>query len=207
MSSPPDLSGASDQEVVALALERCTEAYTELVHRYTEPILRHVHEVVGGPKERAVDLTQISFIKVFSGLHTYRPELPFKPWIMQIAHNTAVDYVSTRPFDSPSHPPNVTPGYLDAAIDWGRPDDTPTTDPDPDRPEYRRMLKQAIRQLRPQYRRCLRLRFVKGRSLREIAKTMGLPVGTVKSHLHRALLELKEVVDTKFDISGPHPSH
>ena len=88
---------------------------------------------------------------------------------------------------------------------WLGPDDTPTLDPE--RPEYRRMLKQALRQLRPQYRRCLQLQIVEGCSHREIAEAMRLPVGTVKSHLHRATLELKEILRAEFDGSGVPPSH
>jgi len=128
-SRSPDLSGASDQEVVAQALEGLGEAYTELVHRYNARIFWNVRDVVGGPPERTVDLVQIAWMKVFGALDTYRPELPFQPWIIQIARNAAADYVRRRPFDSPSLPDNVTPSHLDQEpLDWRDPDDTPTPD-------------------------------------------------------------------------------
>lgn len=73
MSPLPDLSGASDQEVVALARQGREEAYGELLHRYRRPVLGFIYRMVGNP-ERAQDLMQDTFVKAFRSLGGYRPE-------------------------------------------------------------------------------------------------------------------------------------
>ena len=200
-----DLSAASDQEVVAMARQGREEAYGEVVHRYKRPVLALIYGIVSHP-ERAKDLAQDTFVKVFTTLDRYRPERKFAPWILRIAHNTALHYLERKRFDSPNSPYAVTPGAIDrAAIQAPNPSDTPT--PRPDMRQLAATLEQALRRLRPEYRRCVKLRYVEGRSYDEIAHIIKVPVGTVGTYLHRARKELKRVLGPLPDAAPSDPAH
>jgi RNA polymerase sigma-70 factor (ECF subfamily) len=66
-------------------------------------------------------------------------------------------------------------------------------------------LERALKRLRPEYRRCVLLRHVEGRSYEEIAAVLHLPVGTVGTYLHRARKELKRMVHPQLDASRGNP--
>lgn len=175
MAPAPDLSSASDQEVVALALEGRDDGYHELVHRHRQRVHALIYDIVG-THEREDDLTQETFATVFQTLHRYRPELPFAPWIQRIARNTAVDYIRCRPFDAASAPRTVGSAYFDlSAIAAPTPIDTST--PDPEMRCFAAALPQGLRHLRPNVRRCFILRVVDGRSYAEIAGSCISPWG------------------------------
>src|ERR1041385_2074608 len=87
-----DLTGASDRELVAIAINGFDGSFEELVRRYQRPISAYVYRMVGN-YESALDLTQEIFIKVYNSLSRYRAEFKFSTWIYKIAHNAAVDHL------------------------------------------------------------------------------------------------------------------
>jgi RNA polymerase sigma-70 factor (ECF subfamily) len=137
----------------------------------------------------AEDLTQDTFVKMFRALGTFDPRLRFSSWLFRIAHNTAIDYLRQR------HLPTVAP-VLD--------DDDEARDPvasiadiaavSPERAASNRelaaALDAAIDRLRPEYRSAIVLRHQEGLEYDEIAQVLDLPLGTVKTYLHRARREL-----------------
>ena len=201
MGPPPDLSEASDQEVVAWARQDSEEACRELMDRYLRRVLSVIYQVVRH-RERAEDLTQVTFAKVFLALDRYRPERRFAPWILRIAHNTAVDYVRLERFDSWDSPYLVTPGQIDARAMYV-PTRSDTLTPRPDTRLTAAELEQALRGLRREYRRCVVLRFLEERSYDDIAEIMNVPVGTVGTYLHRARKQLKRTLGPLLDSSFP----
>ena len=205
MSPPLDLSAASDQAVVAWARQGREEAFQELVRRYAGPVFARIYQIVGN-RERAEDLTQETFDKVFRALDSYNPARRFAPWIKRICRNAAVDYVRVKRPDSPIWPSAVTLGEIHArpvhVTDSGD-FPTPTTDPREDAAA----LEQAIGRLRPEYRRCVILRFVEERSYESIARIMKLPVGTVSTYLSRAKKELKTMLGPSPDSWPSDPAH
>ena len=202
MSPPLDLSGASDQEVVAWARQGREEAYRELLRRYARPVFVHIYQIVGN-RERAEDLTQETFIRAFAALDSYHSERRLAPWIQRIAHNAAVDYVRIKRPDSPMSPYAVTPGEIDArAVQLS---DTPTPTPNPRDDDA--ALVQAIGRLRPKYRRCVILRYMEKRSYGSIARIMKMPPGTVATYLRRALQELKGMLAPSTDSWPSDPAH
>ena len=86
------------------------------------------------------------------------------------------------------------------AIQLSNRSESPT--PGPDARKAAAALEQAIKRLRGKYRRCLMLRYLEERSHDDIAETLGLPLGTVKSHLHRGRKELKKMLGDLPDSSG-----
>ncbi len=185
------LTDASDQQLVAWALggrDGSQDAYRALVHRYTHAVMTVTYQVVRN-RERAKDLAQVTFFKVFTKLDSYRPERKFRPWILTIAHNTALKYVERRRVDSLDWPLVVTPGHIDAnAMQSLSASVTPTPHPEA------AGLDAAIEALRPAYRRCIKLRHVEQRSYDDIAEIMDVPRGTVGTYLRRARQELKKAL-------------
>ena len=192
MSKLADLSDASDQEVVTWAREGDENAYREMERRYGPPVFDLIYQMVG-QREQAEDLTQETFVKAFRALDRHGPERKPSAWILRIANNTAIDYVRRKRPDSTRSHLTMTPGQIDRrAMRMPTLSDTPTTNTDAR--QFAAALEHALRRLRPEYRRCFTLRHIERRSCREIAKILGLPLGTVKSHLHRANQQLKRML-------------
>jgi RNA polymerase sigma-70 factor (ECF subfamily) len=192
MPHPPDLSDASDHDIVELAREGDPAAQREIVRRYAPTVYDRIYRMVGH-HELAEDLTQDTFAKAFQALAAHGPARKPAAWLGQIAKNTALDYVRRNRPDSTRSPLTVTPGHADLRATYIHLlQDTPT--PDPDLQEFAAALELALQQLRPEYRRCFILRYIERRSAREVAKMLGLPLGTVKSHLHRATEELRQTL-------------
>jgi RNA polymerase sigma-70 factor (ECF subfamily) len=187
-----DLTNLTDQEIVELALRGRESAYRELIRRYQRPVLSLIHRIVRD-RELAEDLAQDTFVKVLNALDRYRSEYKFSSWIFKIAHNTALDSLRKRevPTLSLEGAPNaVTPDAQEAtrltiAGDEQAPDDYTAGR------ELRVYIEAAIDRLRPEYRTAVTLYHMEGLAYEEIAAAMELPLGTVKTFIHRARKELK----------------
>jgi len=195
MPRAKDLSSLSDQEVVELARAGREAAYRELLHRYERPVFSLIYRMV---RDRAAseDLAQETFIKVLNALETYRPEYKFSSWIFKIANNAAIDHLRRREVNTLSldgSPTARTAEEVEAtalqASDRG-----PSPLADLESRELGSAIEQAIAKLRPEYRACILLRHVEGRAYEEIAEALDLPLGTVKTYIHRARLELRDLL-------------
>ena len=198
MRKLPNLSEASDQEVVARAREGDEDAYREMVRRYSPPVFDLIYRMVRH-RELAEDLTQETFVKAFRALDRHGPERKPSAWILRIANNTAIDYVRRKRPDSTRSPLTMTPGHIDARVTRMPLSGTPTASRDLS--EFAAALKRAVRRLRPEYRRCFVLRYFEQRSYDEIADIMNVPVGTVGTYLHRARAELKRMLEPAAGLS------
>ena len=191
-----DLANLPDADVVALALEGRDAAHRELITRYERPVFSLVFRMVRD-RELAEDLTQDTFIKVLSHLDRYRSEFKFSSWLFKIANNVAIDHLRRRQLDTVSmdgSPNAMTSDALEAT----RFDVAAQTETALDEMEARELgtaIERAIAQLRPEYRSCILLRHVEGRSYEEIATTLDLPLGTVKTYIHRARHELRRALE------------
>ena len=202
MSPHPDLSAASDQELVASARQGHHDAYGELVRRHRGSIYALVHRMVRD-HDLAEDLTQETFVKAFTELNRYRPDGKFSSWLLKIANNLALDHfkrVRRGPDTVPLEPtPDVTsPRKLPAgALRWAR---SNTTTPTPrDTRALAPALDEALGRLKETYRRCFILREIEGRSYEDIAEILNLPTGTVGSCLTRARRELRAALGPLYD--------
>jgi RNA polymerase sigma-70 factor, ECF subfamily len=190
--APANWPALSDQEVVLRARAGSERAYRELVRRYERPIFSLIYRMVRD-RELAEDLAQETFVKALNALDSYRPEYKFSSWIFKISNNTAIDHLRRRELDTLSldgSPHATTPDAVEAtALQIGDRGETPL-----DVVEARELggeIEQAIARLRPEYRQCILLRHVEGRAYEEIAEILDLPLGTVKTYIHRARNELR----------------
>ncbi len=194
MESGPNLPirNLPDQEIVARARKGQETAYRELVRRYERPVFSLIYRMVRN-RELAEDLTQDTFVKVLNALGTYRPEFKFSSWVFKIANNVAIDQLRRRELETLSlegSPHATTPDAVEATtLELGTGGES-ALDEVANR-ELGGEIERAIATLRPEYRSCILLRHVEDRSYEEIAEIMDLPLGTVKTYIHRARHELR----------------
>jgi RNA polymerase sigma-70 factor (ECF subfamily) len=193
--SPP-LSGLSDPEVVQLARKGSEAAYRELLTRYERPVFSLIFRMVRD-RELSEDLSQDTFIKVLNHIDRYRPEFKFSSWLFKIANNVAIDHLRRRTVDTISiegSPHAMTPDAIEAtSLEIAGTQESALEEMEAR--ELGSEIERAIARLRPEYRSCIMLRHVEGRSYEEIAATLDLPLGTVKTYIHRARHELRRALE------------
>ncbi len=149
----------------------------------------------------AEDLAQETFIKVLNGIKSYRPEFKFSSWIFKIANNAAIDHLRRKSIDTLSldgSPNAETPEQMRAtSLQLGDRTENPLEEVE--NRELGTAIERAIGRLRPEYRSCILLRHVEGYSYEEIADTLELPLGTVKTYIHRARNELRGYLEDRRD--------
>ncbi|MDH4348933.1 MAG: sigma-70 family RNA polymerase sigma factor [Gemmatimonadota bacterium] len=190
-----DLATLSDQDVVLEARAGRQAAYRELVRRYERPIFSLIYRMVRN-REQAEDLSQETFVKALNAIESYRPEYKFSSWIFKIANNVSIDHLRRRELDTLSldgSPHALTPEAIQAsALQLG--DRQETALEELEAKELGGEIEIAIAALRPEYRACILLRHVEGRPYEEIAAMLDLPLGTVKTYIHRARGELRQAL-------------
>jgi RNA polymerase sigma-70 factor (ECF subfamily) len=193
MHTPLNLTGVTDQEVVERASTGSEAAYRELVRRYQRPVFSLIYRMVRD-RELAEDLTQETFVKVLNAIDRYRPEYKFSSWIFKIANNASIDHLRRRELDTLSldgGPDAMTPDRVQAtSLQLG--DRAESQLEELEARELGTQIERAIGALRPEYRSCIIMRHVEGRAYDEIADVLDLPLGTVKTYIHRARAELRE---------------
>jgi RNA polymerase sigma-70 factor (ECF subfamily) len=187
-----DYKKLTDQEVVALARLGREAAYRELIGRYQRPVFSLIYRLVRD-REKAEDLSQETFIKVLNAIERYDPSYKFSSWIFKIAHNTSLDHLrkkepETLSLDGSPHAETaaeIEASTVTAISTEESPDDYASSK------ELGAYLEVAMSKLRPEYRTAVILCHVEGRPYEEIAEIMEVPLGTVKTYIHRARNELK----------------
>ena len=191
-----DLSNLPDADVVVLAQRGREDAFRELVRRYERPVFSLIFRMVRDTA-MAEDLAQDSFIKVLNNIDKYRPEFKLSSWLFKIANNVTIDHLRRRQLNTISM--DGSPHASTAAdVESTRFDVASSDENALDEMESKELgsaIERAIASLRPEYRSCILLRHVEGRSYEEIAATLDLPLGTVKTYIHRARHELREQLE------------
>ncbi|MFQ5703526.1 MAG: RNA polymerase sigma factor [Gemmatimonadales bacterium] len=196
MTAPTDLTTATDQQVVEHASGGAEAAFRELIRRYQRPVFSLIYRMVRD-RELAEDLTQETFVKVLNAIDRYRPEYKFSSWIFKIANNASIDHLRRKELDTLSldgGPDATTPDRVDAtALKIGDTAENPLAELEAR--ELGSAIECAVATLRPDYRACIILRHVEGRPYEEISEILDLPLGTVKTYIHRARAELRELLE------------
>ncbi len=192
----PHLASLSDQAVVALAQEGREPAYRELLARYERPVFTLIFRMVRD-RELAEDLSQETFVKVLNNIDRYSTDFKFSSWLFKIANNVTIDHLRKRHLETVSiegSPDASTPEQEKAtALAIVSPGESPLEELESK--ELGSAIEKAIGRLRPEYRSCILLRHVEAYSYEEISEIVGLPLGTVKTYIHRARQELREALE------------
>jgi RNA polymerase sigma-70 factor, ECF subfamily len=173
-------SGPDDGEVVAMVLGGNPEAFTLLVERYDRAVYHLAYRTLQNVEE-ARDAAQEAFFKAYRSLRTFKPGSKFSTWIFAIAYHACCDRLSRRKRFSQEELPDradPAPGPEHQAIAL---DDA-------------RRLRAAIDVLPEKYRTVITLYHLQGKQYEEIARVLGLPLGTVKTHLFRAKEQLRKLL-------------
>lgn len=196
MTGSRDLREATDQQVVVWAQEGHESAFRELIRRYQRPVFSLVYRMLRD-KELAEDLSQETFIKVLNHIDSYRPEHKFSSWIFKIANNAAIDRLRRKELDTLSL--DGAPDAVTSERREGTSLQLPHAGESPleelEARELGSQIEQAIARLRPEYRSCILLRHVEGYAYEEIAEMLDLPLGTVKTYIHRARSQLRALLE------------
>ena len=176
----------SDAQLVTFALDGDSVAFETLIKRYREGIYNLCLQRTGGNVDDASDLMQETFVKVYVNLEKYDSKFTFGQWIYTIARNNFIDYVRRRRDDLsidslPSSP--LTPV-----------DNEETPEERIISAQHTVQLERCMAALPEKYRHMVELRFVKELSYEEIALQLGLPIGTVKTQIHRARERLCKLI-------------
>lgn len=187
---PQPLDTLDDADLAVAARKGSQDACTLLVTRFERPVYNLVARLVQDPA-LAEDLTQDAFLKMFRGLAGYDESLRFSSWLFRIAHNTAIDHLrqrrlllATPRLDDDGEEVDPLAGLPDLKGD--SPEHAAA------RKQIAAVLDRAIDTLRPEYRAVVVLRHHEDLDYDEIAEVMDLPLGTVKTYLHRARKDLAQ---------------
>lgn len=179
--------------MVAAALGGSQDGYQELVRRFERPVFALVVRMVRD-RTTAEDLTQEAFVKAFRSLEHYDPERKFSSWLFKIAHNATLDHLRRRELDTVSleagSEDDGAGGLASVLSDPG----ARGTDLGVGRNELAGALEAAVGELKEEYREVVILRYSEGLAYQEIAEVTGLPMGTVKTNIHRARKALMEAL-------------
>ncbi len=178
-----------DQELIDEFLAGRTEAFGQLVLRYQDRLFNTLVNVLGS-HEDARDVSQEAFVHAFQKLNTFRGQSAFYSWLFRIAFNAAISHKrKTR--------------RISVSIDATReitgvepPDSRADAEPSQrlEAAERQALIRSALSQLPAEYRTVLVLKEIEQLKYEDIAKIVDCPIGTVRSRIHRARLELRETV-------------
>jgi RNA polymerase sigma-70 factor (ECF subfamily) len=181
----------SDAELVASALRGSEAAFRELVVRFERPVYALILRMVRD-QQTAEDLAQDVFVKAFRRLSSYDSRRKFASWLFKVAHNATIDHLRRSELDTvPLAAEHEEGGGLLAVL---ADDSAESPAAAAERRDMARALERAIAALRPEYREAVVLRYVEGLAYQEICDVLSLPIGTVKTNLHRARKELADAM-------------
>ena len=173
-----------DAQLIDETLAGRSVAFGQLVSRYQDRLYNTVVHVVGCHEE-ARDVVQDAFVQAFVKLETFQRSSAFYTWLYRIALNVAISRQRRRrPTSSVEHNRETT-GAEPIARDSAPADRI-------EQQERVRQVQQALAAVCEEHRAVLVLREIEGRAYEEIAEILDLPIGTVRSRLHRARAELRE---------------
>ncbi len=185
-----DFSTTSDEELMALCAEDSDAAFRALVDRHGAHVINLIARVVRD-RDRAEELSQEVFVRVFRHRRRYRATARFTTWLHTIALNIARNELRRVKRQGASMPIDPVTGMNDGYT-FQLEDDGPLADETVSRGDTAALVRGAIEDLAPHHREILVLRDLQGLAYGEIADVLAIPGGTVRSRVNRARLALKK---------------
>ena len=180
---------ADDRRLITECLQGRKAAFGDLVRRYQDRLYNAIYRLVDNAED-AADVVQDAFLNAYQSLNSFKGDSEFFTWLYRIAFNTAISLKRKRRvvlrFDAGPNGEMV-----------GDPiDESELTRPGSalERSEEEAKLQAALNRLSPEHRTVLILKDIEGQKYEEIAEILDVPIGTIRSRLHRARLELRELL-------------
>ena len=179
----------SDEQLMLMFRYGNRAAFGLLFEKYRAPVYHFARRMLG-TRAAAEDLCQETFLRMVAAAGTYEPTAKFKTWLFTITRNACVSVLRRQPMvhlEAGAHVP-----------------DARTVDPQraATQAEVLERLDRAIADLAPNQREAFLLRYRHGMAYQQIAEVTGQPLGTVKTHIHRARTRLAEMMQ---DVLGAEP--
>lgn len=185
------LARQPDDQLIARTLEGDREAFGDLVRKYQDRLFNGMVQILRHEAE-AEDTVQEAFILALTKLDSFRGKSGFYTWLFRIAYNVAITRIRKRkPTTSLENPTTQLQLQLPSAL--------PAPEAGMVQQERAQQLMQALSQLSDEHRHILVLREMEGMDYSAISQVLELPVGTVRSRLHRARMQLKEILEISLD--------
>ncbi len=185
------------EELVRAAAKGRTDAFEELVRLHEKKVYALTLRMCGNPED-ARDAAQEAFLSAWRGLPSFRGEAGFSTWLYRLASNAAIDQLRRNRRQRE-----------EASLDAGEMD-TPDQSPGPQEAaegsELQRAVADGLASLSEDHRRILLLREYQELSYDEIAQTLDMDLGTVKSRISRARRALRKILLESGNLSGYLPS-
>lgn len=190
---------SDDHRLIADCLQGDTAAFGELVRRYQDRLFNTVYRLVDNAED-AQDVVQEAFLNAYQSLDGFKGDALFFTWLYRIAVNTAISLKRKRR--------NILslsgqPGRNDSGLEPL--DDSEETRPGRglERVEEEQRIRRALNRLSPEHRAVLVLKDMEGQKYETMADILRVPIGTIRSRLHRARAELRELLQQdEADVSG-----
>jgi RNA polymerase sigma-70 factor (ECF subfamily) len=176
-----------DGQLVRAACDGNAQAFDQLVQRHAGRLLRMVRNLTSS-REDAEDVIQEAFASAYFKLDSFAGRASFFTWLYRIALNKAISRRRKRRIETAMKAQN---------LDDTQPSDSERASPEMvvEQAEQVNRLREAIARLEPDRQSVLVLRDVDGKDYSEIAEILNVPVGTVRSRLHRARCDLKQILE------------
>jgi RNA polymerase sigma-70 factor, ECF subfamily len=179
--------GSDDRQLIAACLQGRTAAFGDLVCRYQDRLYNTVFRLLEN-QEDARDVVQEAFLSAYQSLKSFKGDSLFFTWLYRIAINTAISYRRKQRalpllHSGPGDPPEVAD-----TSDAIRPERSM------EMAEDERRVHEALMRLSLEHRTVLVMKDMEGQKYEDMADALQVPIGTVRSRLHRARLELRSIL-------------
>jgi RNA polymerase sigma-70 factor (ECF subfamily) len=181
---------ADDHRLIAACLGGDSRAFGILVRRYQDRLYSTVYRLLDNAED-AQDVVQEAFLHAYQSLESFKGDSLFFTWLYRIAVNTAISLKRKR--------------RVVLSIDGTRNgeasaeplDPSETTQPGHalEQAEQERRIQKALNRLSPEHRAVLIMKDMEGQKYETMAEVLEVPIGTIRSRLHRARLELRELLE------------
>lgn len=186
------LTDLDDRELVDRTLKGDLIAFDTLISRYKESIMQLYMQKTGGNTSDSDDMLQDTFIKVYLNIHMYNHYYNFNQWIFSIAKNTFIDFTRKQKNTF------LSIDNQDSSYSKISPiSSAPTPEEQLILIQHNSELEHILSRMPQRYREVIVLRFFNEYSYEEIAEKSQLPLGTVKTLIHRARRELLDQISSK----------
>jgi RNA polymerase sigma-70 factor (ECF subfamily) len=187
-----------DYRAIKLCLKGKTEAFAELVDRYNRRVYNLAYRLTGNA-EKAKDIAQEAFIRVYRALDKYDPRYKFSSWLLKTVSNLCIDYHRTKPASQASlegllSSPAESSILYEQAL---RANEVEGLEAKIEVKELQEIIREGIDLLPIDYKAVVVMRHVQSLSYREIAVALNLPMGTIKARIHRARKLLKGYLESR----------
>lgn len=190
-----------EQQLVSAARQGDMAAFESLVHLYEKRVFALTLRMCGN-REDAAEAAQEAFLAAWQGLAFFRGDSSFSTWLYRLASNACVDLLRRES----RHRTAAGPYLDDEELNLEVPDAMPSPQDEAERRELREEIERGLAALSPEHREVLVLRELHQLSYDEIAETLDLDVGTVKSRISRGRKQLRKFLLKSGNFSPPSPS-